>query len=372
MRESPSAEDWFISVVSGERRGTVAAIARAVFSTGAPIYAAAVQARNFLYTRQILKAAHARRPVISVGNLTTGGTGKTPIVAWLVEQLRSAGRTPAVLLRGYKSAGGDSDEELLLRELVTPSPVRAQADRFAGSERVLAEHPDVDVFVLDDGFQHRRLARHFNLLLVDATRPFGFGHVLPRGLLREPMRGIRRAHTVVITRADLVDAGTLEGIEKRIRAEQADVPIFRCGLKQDRVIDADGREQSIATLRGEKVFAICGIGNPRAFFGQIEQSGAAIVGTRAFGDHHRYTVEEIGEVLARAKVDAASVLVMTEKDWVKVAPMVRRLPGEPRMMRVGLSVEIENAAKLVELVMDGTEEGDRLLGWRDRRAMKDE
>jgi tetraacyldisaccharide 4'-kinase len=364
MRQFPNAEDWFISVVSGERRGAVAAIARGVFSAGEPIYAAAMHARNFLYTRRILTADHARRPVISVGNLTTGGTGKTPIVAWLVAQLREAGRNPAVLLRGYKSGGGDSDEELMLRALVAPSPVKAQANRFEASERVLSEHPEVDAFVLDDGFQHRRLGRHFSLVLVDATQPFGFGHVLPRGLLREPMRGFRRANAVVITRVDLVDEGTLATIEKRIRREQAEVPIFRCALKQDRVIEADGRDLAMEALRGERVFAFCGIGNPGAFFGQIKESGAALVGTRAFGDHHAYVVAEIREVLARARADAASAVLMTEKDWVKVRAMVPQLPDEPRMMRVGLSVEIENAARLVELVKEGIGRGDEALGWR--------
>jgi tetraacyldisaccharide 4'-kinase len=285
-------------------------------------------------------------------------------VAWLVGQLRDAGRAPAVLLRGYRSGAGGSDEELLLRQLVAPSPVKAQANRFAGSEAVLAEHPEVDAFVLDDGLQHRKLARYFSIVLVDATLPFGFGHVLPRGLLREPMRGLRRANAVVITRADLVDEPTLKQIEQRVRAEQAQVPIFRCVLRQDRIVDSTGTKQPIEALRGERVFTFCGIGNPGAFFRQVEKVGGPVVGRRAFADHHPYTLEEISRVLVEARNGGATLVVMTEKDWVKIAPMAERLPKEPRMVRVGLSVEIENAARLVELVMEGIREGDRLLGWK--------
>jgi tetraacyldisaccharide 4'-kinase len=288
------------------------------------------------------------------------------MVAWLVGELRAAGRMPAVLLRGYGSNGGASDEELLLRDLVRPSPVCAQADRFAGSERVLADHPEVDAFVLDDGLQHRQLARYFSIVLVDATAPFGFDHVLPRGLLREPMRGFRRANAVVITRADLVDSATLHEIEQRIRAEQPEVPIFRCNLKQDRVIDADGQCKPIESLIGQRVFAFCGIGNPESFFRQIERGGGMLAGTRRFRDHHAYTGSELSALLEEAKSANADMVVTTEKDWVKVGPLTERLAKRPPLFRIGVSVEIINddGPRLVEMVMGGIRQGDELLGWK--------
>ena len=368
MRDLTNAEDWFVSVVSGRRKGAGAAIARGVFSAAEPIYAAAIHARNFLYTRRILKAAHARRPVVSVGNLTTGGTGKTPMVAWLVGQLRQAGRVPAVLLRGYRSSNGVSDEELLLRELIAPAPVRAQADRLAASERILTDHPQIDVFVLDDGLQHRQLARYFSIVLVDATSPFGFEHVLPRGLLREPMRGLRRANAVVITRADLVDSMTLDAIEQRIHGQHQNVPIFRCDLRQDGLLDPAGHTQSIDALKGQRLFAFCGIGNPEAFFRQIEIGGGKIVGTRRFADHHPYTADELTDLLAKARAAGADIALTTEKDWVKIGPMVKQMPEHPPILRVGVSVVIQNdeGPRLVKLAMEGIRQGDELLKWRQK------
>jgi tetraacyldisaccharide 4'-kinase len=366
MKRSSTSEDWFISVVSGQRHGPIAAGARLGFAALEPIYTGIIHARNFLYTRRILRAAHARRPVVSVGNVTTGGTGKTPMVAWLVGELRKRGRSPAVLLRGYRSTGGASDEELLLRSMVSTSPVEAQPDRFAGSERVLSQHPEVDAFVLDDGLQHRQLARYFSIVLVDATAPFGFDHVLPRGLLREPMRAFRRANAVVITRADLATDHTLNQVEARIRQEQHDVPIFRVNLTQDRLLDAEGCMQSIEGLRGRSVFAFCGIGNPDAFFEQLRHNGANLVGTHRLPDHHAYTADELSDILQGAKQVNAELALTTEKDWVKIAPLAAKLPAAPPILRAGVSVHFHDdaGAQLVELVMKGIVQGDELLGWR--------
>jgi tetraacyldisaccharide 4'-kinase len=363
MKNITTAHDWFLSVVSGQRKGVGASFARGFLSTGEPIYSTVIHARNFLYTRRILKAAHARRPVVSIGNITTGGTGKTPMVAWLVKELRTAGRVPAVLLRGYRSNRGSSDEELLLRNLVAPSPVEAKANRFIASEHVLAQHPEIDVFVLDDGLQHRQLARHFSLVLVDAMFPFGHGHVLPRGLLREPMRAFRRANAVVITRADLVDPAILDQIEQRIRIEQRDVPMFRCNFKQDRLLDSDGVAQPIEALRRQRMFAFCGIGNPDAFFQQLKIAGGDLVGSRRFEDHHHYTRAELLECISQAKTAGAAVVLTTEKDWVKIAPIASQLPADPPLLRVSISVEISNndGPSLVKLAMAAIHHGDELM-----------
>src|SRR5205814_1694442 len=180
--------------------------------------------RNSSYSRGILRSARAARPVISVGNITTGGTGKTPVVRWLASRLRDQGKHVAILLRGYKSAGAaGSDERELLDRLLNASTsdnpviVHANPDRVAGAAETLQKHPDVDVFVLDDGFQHRRLQRDFDLVLIDATNPFGFGHVLPRGLLREPLGGLGRASALLITRCDQVAHEALGQVEQKLK-----------------------------------------------------------------------------------------------------------------------------------------------------------
>ncbi|MBV8780965.1 MAG: tetraacyldisaccharide 4'-kinase, partial [Phycisphaerae bacterium] len=184
--------DWqnnIVAIMSGQRRGGFAAAGRAMLAIAEPLYAAIMILRNTMYERGWLATHQAGRAVISVGNLTTGGTGKTPIVAWIVHELRAMGYHPAVLLRGYKAVNGVSDEATLLRQLVAPSPVIARPDRVAAAANAVMNDPQIDCFVLDDGFQHRRLKRDCDVVLIDATRPFGFDHVLPRGLLREPIVG---------------------------------------------------------------------------------------------------------------------------------------------------------------------------------------
>ena len=207
-----------------------------------PVYSGIMAARNRVFDAGI-GVKRLPRPVVSIGNVTAGGTGKTPVVRWLCEQLRSLGHNPAVLLRGYKSVDGVSDEQRLLHSLLNPpggAPVivRANPDRFAGGSDVLRERPGTDVFVLDDGFQHRRLARDFDLVLINAAEPFGFGHVHPRGLLRESLRGLGRADAVLITLADAVAALALEAIESRVRQFHADIPIYHashvlCGFRRE-------------------------------------------------------------------------------------------------------------------------------------------
>src|SRR4051812_22379030 len=184
--------------MSGEARGVGAALLRAGLSVISPVYATVMRGRNAKFDLG-LGVTRLPRPVISVGNITAGGTGKTPVVRWLCERLRDTGERPAVLMRGYKAAAGErGDEAAMLEGMLNRSGVQnvvvhAQADRVAGGLGVLRDHPDVSVFVLDDGFQHRRLARDFDLVLVDACEPLGYGRVFPRGLLREPACGLGRA-----------------------------------------------------------------------------------------------------------------------------------------------------------------------------------
>ena len=186
--------------MSGERRGVRASVLRGTLGAAEPLYAAAVRGRNWLFDRGV-GVRRLPRPVVSVGNITAGGTGKTPVVLWLADRLRRKGRRPAVLLRGYEAEGRPQRRADAARGAARTRRARCRPriavgvnpNRLAGGDGVLRGRPDVDVFVLDDGFQHRKLARDFDLVLIDAAQPFGYGHVHPRGLLREPLAGLRRA-----------------------------------------------------------------------------------------------------------------------------------------------------------------------------------
>ncbi|RLG28969.1 tetraacyldisaccharide 4'-kinase, partial [Methanosarcinales archaeon] len=170
-------------IMSGRRRGVGAAALRAAAAVASCPYAAAMRLRRWAYRKGVLSSRSARAGVICVGNITTGGTGKTPMVAWVVDRLAQAGKTPAILTRGYRSAEGGSDEAALLKRL-TGAAVVVNPDRAAGAKQALAG--GADVLVMDDGFQHLRLRRDLDVVLIDATNPFGFGRCLPRGMLREP------------------------------------------------------------------------------------------------------------------------------------------------------------------------------------------
>ncbi len=297
-------------------------------------YAAAVSLRTRAYRSGLLRQKRLDGVVISVGNLTTGGTGKTPMVLWIAERLAAEGKRVGILTRGYRgtthSVGrgmndsgatqGDSssDEVQLLRHrLGNRVAIGVGANRFErGSE--LAKK-DIEWFVLDDGFQHLALARDVNIVLVDATNPFGGGYLLPAGRLREPRSALARADIIVITRSEYTPA-----VEATIRHYSA-APIFHAWPRLDAISTVDAATTpnppaDIAEkLRGEKMFAFCGIGNPSAFVEDLRSWGYTVAGSKFFPDHHRYSQQDIQHVEAAARDAGATALICTEKDKFNLA-----------------------------------------------------
>lgn len=311
-------EQYGRRVLSGED-GRVSAVAlRAALALAEPFYAGLMAGRNLLYDRGFLKSHRLPRPTVGVGNLTAGGTGKTPVVRWLAEQLAEQGHFPAVLLRGYKAMGHVSDEEQMLREhlLRDGRPiaiVQANPNRLEGAEAALGREPRTSLFILDDAFQHRRVARDFDLVLINALEPFGHGHVHPRGLLREPIGGISRADAVLITHASHVPPERITWIEERIRAKNAGIPIYRCDHIHTGLSGGGPLEQ----LRDKRIFAFAGIGQPESFGSQLAAEGN-LVGHLWFGDHHHYSEADVRSIRRQAADAGADVVLTTEKDWVKV------------------------------------------------------
>lgn len=330
---SPFFEQYVRRVMSGDASGPRAAALRAAMATAEIPYSLAARARNAFFDRGIRHAVPLPRPVISIGNITAGGTGKTPAVRWLAERLRDAGKTVAILSRGYKAGapGELGDEQRMLASLLADEPanppviVRADPSRARAGQAVLREHPAVDVFLLDDGFQHRQLARDFDLVLVNAVEPFGFGRVMPRGLLREPLAGLRRADAFLLTRVDQVVPARIDGVREVLCRHNPDAPIYQSVHAHSGFRAAAGSTElfSVKALRGRRWFAFCGIAGPESFVKQLDQVGGTRVGLRAFADHHAYTKTEVRCLRAEAAAAGADVLVTTEKDWVKLAA----LPG---------------------------------------------
>lgn len=324
-----SFEHAFLRIISGRATGIGPAAARGALALAEPFYAGTTRLRNRLFDAGIKRARRLARPVISIGNITTGGTGKTPMVRWLAERLRADGQHVAILSRGYRASAGTLGDELsmlkeqLNRPNVEPVLLRANADRHAAGELILHEHPEIDLFLLDDGFQHRRLARDLDIVLINACEPFGFGHVLPRGLLREPLSGLKRTGAIVLTHADQVSPARVEEITRAIRRHNPIVPIFRALHASDGLLgpNVEFAGSDFASLECVPFFAFCGIGNPDAFDRTLRRFAGTYKGHQWFGDHHAYTAEDLSALATAARSAGAELLLTTEKDWVKIAPL---------------------------------------------------
>lgn len=325
----------FLAIVSGRRRDWAAQVLRSLLAALEVPYTAAMRLRNRRYDRGP-GVWYVEVPVISVGNLTLGGTGKTPLVAWIARHLGARGARVALVSRGYKAAAaGINDEALELAERLPGVPHLQCRDRLLAAQRAVGEL-NCDVIVLDDGFQHRRLGRDLNIVLLDASEPFGFEHVFPRGLLREPAEGLDRADVVILSRADMIGPDQRAAIRERVRllAPVADWAEVRHAPQQ--WLATDGSSQPLAALAGRPVAAFCGLGSPDGFRHTLEACGVRLVDFRTFDDHHRYDQAD-ADALARwgDSLDVAA-LVTTHKDLVKLR--ATNLGSRPLW---ALAVEIE-------------------------------
>lgn len=332
------------------------------------LYGAVARTRLHLYRSGFLKTENAGAPVISVGNITAGGTGKTPLVEWVARAVAHEGRRACVLTRGYGRADErrrvvvsdgervlagvtDSGDEpsLLAEQLLGAASVVCDRDRVAAA-RWAREKLGAEVFVLDDGFQHLRIARDLDIVTLDATAPWGGGHLLPRGRLREPREGLARADCILITRANLSD--DLEGL----RAEAARLSDGRAVVVASRV-----RMRGLRPLGGanemsyganvelesgavrESTAAFCAIGNPQAFFEQLRRDGFELCHTRAFPDHHDFQESDIAAVAREAERHGARLLLTTAKDAVKLRG--RSFPLPCYVVEIGLEFEDEDVLR---------------------------
>ena len=335
----------FRDIVSGRRRGAGASLLRGALRLGETCYATAVQLRNWGYDRGAAAVRRADVPVVSVGNLTLGGTGKTPMVRWLARWFLERGVRVSVVSRGYGSAAGEANDEALEMRLLLPDvPHLQNPDRVSAAREAVEKHGS-QLVVLDDGFQHRRIARDLNIVLLDALTPFGYDHVFPRGMLREPVSGLRRADAVVLSRADLIEPSGREAIWRIVRHHAPDavcaeathapqalisagagkgVRNLLCDDQRCASVPASGpfRQKVPDTFSGPfsgPVAAFCGLGNPAGFRYTLEQCGCRVVGFREFPDHHRYTPEDEDSLARWAEELDVSAVLCTCKDLMKIS-----------------------------------------------------
>ncbi|MGB2866317.1 MAG: tetraacyldisaccharide 4'-kinase [Sedimentisphaerales bacterium] len=286
-----------------------------------------VRLRNLLYSKGWLKVHHVDAAVICVGNITVGGTGKTPIVVWLCNlitqnsKLKTQNCRCAILTRGYKARAQENkdfkDEIAILAESCPEAEVIVNPDRVAGAAEAIGKF-GAKILIMDDGFQHRRLARDLDIVAIDATQPFGYGKMLPAGLLREPVSSLKRAGAVVITRCDQIADAELDELERKLQTTRLDMIIARSTHAPVYAKSKDNKEISIEQLKGKKVFAFCGIGNPDAFLNTIKDLGIELAGSKVYDDHYHYTDACLADISEQAGELGADLILTTQKDWTKV------------------------------------------------------
>ncbi|MEQ8850041.1 tetraacyldisaccharide 4'-kinase [Botrimarina sp.] len=349
----------FHDLVSGRRRGPAAAALRAGLAAAEGPYRLGVWWRNRRYDTRPELTHRVAAPVVSVGNLTLGGSGKTPMVKWVARTLRAGGVRVALASRGYGAEEqGPNDEALELEHALPDVPHVQNRDRVAAA-RLAIEELAAQAVVLDDGFQHRRLARDLDIVLLDATQPFGFGRLFPRGALREGVRSLRRAQVVCLTRSDLIDAAAREAIRRRA-AEAAPAALWCESVVRPTALVsvADGAApadhgdwgvEPLGALRGERVLAFCGIGAPHAFRETLRTLGAGVAGLIEFADHHRYTRDDVERITREAAACDAARVVCTTKDLVKIG--VATLGGRP-LSAVGIDLVLTEGKPQLKARLD--------------------
>jgi len=345
----------------------MSALPAIVLSPLSTLYSAVTRARLTAYRREWFSTAKLPVPVISVGNLTTGGTGKTPLVEYVCQVLgrpnaSGSRKRICVLSRGYGRTNASSqvvvsdgnqllanpneagDEPFLLaKNLSGVAAVICNRDRFAAGTWAVA-NLDTEVFVLDDGFQHLQLQRDLDIVTIDATNPWSNKSLLPYGRLREPLSSLSRAGCFVITRADQIDDCT--AIKQVIEKFAPGKPIFTSRMSTAAIRTIDG--EVVDTLP-ERVGAFCGVGNPESFFGQLREQGLAPVFTRTFADHYHYTQTDLDRLSKEAESHDVQCLITTAKDAVKLASLSLKLPCFSLEIRIVIDDE-EQFAQLVRQV----------------------
>jgi tetraacyldisaccharide 4'-kinase len=281
-------------------------------------YAWATRRRNWEFDNGRRAIQRVNVPVISVGNLTLGGTGKTPMVQWLAQWFGQRGIRVALVSRGYKAAVGSQNDEARELERALPGVPHLQNPNRVSAARAAIDDFHSQLILLDDGFQHRRLARDLDIVLLDALEPFGFGHLFPRGTLRESLDGLARAHAVVLTRADMVDQAERARIRSIVEQYAPHISWAECRHAPCALVSTRGKEEPVGSLAGRRVAAFCGLGNPDGFRRTLEQCQCDVAAWREFPDHHHYGHADVEELSRWAGANHAAVVLCTQKDLVKL------------------------------------------------------
>lgn len=325
---------FIYSLMTDKRRGAVWAPFKAVLYLLSIVYGFAIFCRKILYGLRIFKSHKVPLKVVSVGNLTLGGTGKTPftiaLAGLLEDELRSS---TAVLIRGY-----GWDEQALLKKNLPDTPI------LVGEDRVKSAHKAVRLYgsqfaVLDDGFQHWEIRRDLDIVLVDSRNPFGNGHLFPRGVLREPRSALKRAHVVVFTKINK-KAADLDAVKDEMKRVNGDIIFLEASHKSSHIYDPKARrDRDLSFVAGKKVVLVSSIGDPAYFEETVKDLGAVVLDHMIFGDHHNFKERDIESIIKMCGVKTPDFMMTTEKDAVKFSRLSFSF-GKYTMMTLAIRMDI--------------------------------
>ena len=363
-------EQYFLDLMAGRRRKWYDRVITCLLFVASRFYRMAVQFRHWLYDKRVIRNQALGCLVVSIGNLSCGGTGKTPVVEVFARSLSQKGRKVAILSRGYRrkkrtfweklvhafnsgemefppqvvSDGNDllmdsehaGDEPYMLASNLPDVAVVVDKNRVKSGIHAIDEF-ETDVIILDDGFQYLRLKPHINIVLVDSTAPFGNGHVLPRGILREPIKNIRRADYIFLTKSD--GSHKNQHLKRFLRRHTRRAEIIECCHRPRHLVKLFTERESVDLefLKGKKVAALSAIARPESFEEFLEQLGAELVTKDHFADHHRYSQQEIIDFINTAKSSGAEMIVTTEKDAVRI-PHIERCDVPIYYLRIQIDI----------------------------------
>ncbi|HOP75412.1 MAG TPA: tetraacyldisaccharide 4'-kinase [Bacillota bacterium] len=324
-------KEYLYEVVTGKRQGwTIVPVLFFLY-----ILTFVYRALSGLH-RLLAKKSHLPVPVISIGNIVAGGTGKTPTTVALARILTEKGKHPAILTRGYggsmqeqgiiftdRELSGLSpeftgDEPYLMAQLLPGIPIVVGRDRVAMAYRALEEYPDIDLFLLDDGFQYWKLERDLDIVLIDALNPFDNGYVIPRGLLREPLTALKRADVIILTRWNQVTEESNRQLITKICCYNSKAPVIRAETDNSTFIPLFSDGETIAFTKAKPVAVVTAIGNPEQFKRAVAEAGVSVAFYQTFPDHHFWSDEEIQVLIEQLHQHNLQLLVTTAKDGVKL------------------------------------------------------
>lgn len=332
---------YIYDLMTDQRHDVLSQISKFILLVLSYAFAALTRIRNYLFDQKVLTVHTVDRPVISVGNITMGGVGKTPLVVQIAQYIKKQGFTPAVLIRGYMEdkTAVKSDEAMLIKAQLPDIDVLEGGDRYQSVQRHL-EKKSCDVFIMDDGFQHRRLHRDLDIVAIDSTNPFGNRKLIPRGILRESLTALKRANSVVLTRTDVCDA-SLEQLHQDIHVYNPKISVFDSQHRPTHFKSLDGAKSfELDHLRNKRVLAFCGIGNPEAFKSTLNQLHIDVAEFLVYIDHHSYVVDDLNKIIQLAQQNKLEYIVTTQKDIVKVRELNMRVPEVVKIIYLDISLKL--------------------------------